>query len=174
MRFSRLAWQQLNKTVKNEIPTGILKRGQNKQNLRYSKTSLASNIGINALFGMGLYWLYKDYTQKIPSETGNKTGPTANKPTLFGEDIKDYNELVQTLGSLSYGDLSFMSVSWAFLGYFTSVAGESFGKKTLVSRSLLFLTLMYPPLQLLLVYRPRYRRRLQHDGERGMKTTHEN
>ncbi|CDO92318.1 unnamed protein product [Kluyveromyces dobzhanskii CBS 2104] len=114
-----------------------------------TKTNVVVTIVVNSLFAFGLYFLYRDYsitqqknnaagTVKIIDQPSNKV---SNKDI---SEIQNPSTFSQVLHSLTYRDLSALSVTMGFLGFITETARQSFGKKSMIYRTSLFSLILFP------------------------------
>ncbi|SCV03494.1 LANO_0G04478g1_1 [Lachancea nothofagi CBS 11611] len=122
-----------------------------------SKGNVFSNIAINSLFGLGIYFLYKGHQNKdevvskqktrepLPSEHGQiSSSPTrvkfSNLTSAFG------TELSHMTSTLSYQELSFVTVGFGFMLQLANMAHVSYGRNSLLYKLGVFSVILYPPL----------------------------
>ncbi|CAH02248.1 Fmp33p [Kluyveromyces lactis] len=125
-----------------------------------TKSNVAVNLVVNSLFALGLYCLYKDYT--ITKQRNESTGtvkiidqPSNKVSSKEPSEIQNASTFPLVLHSLTYRDLSALTVTMGFLGYITEAARQSFGKKSLVYRISLFSLVLFPTSSYFL-YQSRY------------------
>lgn len=115
-----------------------------------SKSNVLSNVIINSLFGIGLYYLYKDIQtsqKRSKSDRGTvtivyeheKKKPVVEAPAAL-QSLIPYK-----FPKLSYLDLSFVTVGFGFLLQLANIAHVSFGKKSMLYRAGLLSVILYPP-----------------------------
>lgn len=166
MRISRLLQQQSNSNSPNSGDAGPKTPSQKIRSApKYvqnspTKANVVANVIINSLFALGLYCLYRDYT--ITKEKSGSAGtvriidtPSNKVSDKKPSEIQQAGSFSQVMHSLTYRDLSALSVTMGFLGYITDVARQSFGKKSLIYRTSVFSLFLFPTSSYLL-YKSRY------------------
>ncbi|SCU96147.1 LAFA_0G04566g1_1 [Lachancea sp. 'fantastica'] len=112
-----------------------------------SRRNLWSNIAINSAFGLGIYFLYKDYK----SSDHKRTSDRATRPVT--QELPD--PITQTPTSvhgplarrnISYRELSFATVGYGFVMQLANMAHVTYDKKSLSYKAGLASVILYPPL----------------------------
>ncbi|SCW03178.1 LAFE_0G04720g1_1 [Lachancea fermentati] len=115
-----------------------------------SRSNMISNLVINSFFGLGLYWLYKDYQsgKKMPKDSHGTVTIVHDYPNRVFKNKnpnREKNQFSQVFSELTYGDLSFFTIGLGFLMQLANMAHVSFGRKSLLYKSGIFSVLLYPP-----------------------------
>ncbi|KAM3161587.1 Mitochondrial membrane protein FMP33 [Lachancea thermotolerans] len=111
-----------------------------------SKSNVFSNVVINSLFGLGLYYLYRDY-QEDKSASAKARGTVtivhdrASDSQAKGGQVRGSG----LLPKMSYKDLSFVTVGFGFLLQLANMAHVSFGKRSPLYRASILSVALYPP-----------------------------
>ncbi|CUS24682.1 LAQU0S18e01838g1_1 [Lachancea quebecensis] len=111
-----------------------------------SKTNVFSNVVINSLFGLGLYYLYKDYQEDKIATAKARGTVTIVHERADGTQFKGSQSRTSSfLPKMSYRDLSFVTVGFGFLLQLANMAHVSFGKKSPLYRASVLSVALYPP-----------------------------
>lgn len=117
-----------------------------------SRANVVSNVLVNSLYGLGLYWLYKDYqtAKKMPKDSQGTVTIVKDPPNrVFRKKQSAENErdgmLMQVFRTLNYGDLSIFAIGWGFLIQISNMTHVSFGKGSPLYRTSLLSVLAFPP-----------------------------
>ncbi|QLG71430.1 hypothetical protein HG535_0B04720 [Zygotorulaspora mrakii] len=137
-----------------------------RQHSPYAPT--AKNLTVNAiiayLYGYGAFAMYKDYSRTKSSAMRLPRNPEASLPSTFEgrkESVHDKPNRVfnsdemkeaqistpmRVLKSLTYGDISEISVAWGVLIQLCNTAHATYGVKSWIFRSSVLGVLGFPPL----------------------------
>ncbi|SCV01727.1 LAMI_0G13344g1_1 [Lachancea mirantina] len=114
-----------------------------------SRANLACNVVINALFGVGLFLLYKDYRLNQAARKQEKAQARGTVTIVNDRESQMWKphgrEPGGVLSGLSYGELSFFTIGLGFLIQLANMARVSFGKKSLLYRAGVASVVLYPP-----------------------------
>lgn len=129
-----------------------------------TKKNLLVNSLITTLYGYGLYSIYKDYKTTKLNAIRTSNNPAATVPSTFegrmeeihnrpnrvfnSDEVKEsaVSTPMRVLKSLTYGDISELSVAWGVLIQLCNTAHVTYGTKSLIYRSSLLGVLAYPPI----------------------------
>ncbi|CEP64451.1 Fmp33p LALA0_S11e04456g [Lachancea lanzarotensis] len=112
-----------------------------------SKRNLWSNVAINSAFGLGIYFLYKDYTSSGHKPISERATRTVNQE--LPDPITQTPINVQgpfARRNISYRELSFATVGYGFVMQLANMAHVTYGRNSLFYKAGLASVFLYPPL----------------------------
>ncbi|SCU99639.1 LAME_0G04478g1_1 [Lachancea meyersii CBS 8951] len=111
-----------------------------------SKRNVFSNIAINSAFGLGIYFLYKDYRKKDPKaskEQESKPAPHEIQDPITQTPVGIQRPL--SLPNASYREISFATVGFGFMMQLANMAHVSLGRNSVLYKMGVASVILYPP-----------------------------